>query len=130
MLEKLAGADTAANAMKWGASLAADIKTGPYSTLRDTWVEGVDVGDAVGSAGRWASDANGFVCSYVLQGGVTAVQGKDLSGAYYEGAVPIFSEQIAKGGYRLATWLNMIAAAEGKDELAAAEDLHLRGREL
>jgi hypothetical protein len=57
----------------------------------------------------WVREANAFVCSDVLSSGVAAVEGADLSSAYYTAAVPIFEEQIARAGYRLAAWLDLIA---------------------
>jgi hypothetical protein len=53
----------------------------------------------------WATDANAFVCSYVLNPDPT---GQELSGAYYTGAAPIVEQQLAKGGIRLAAYLNTI----------------------
>lgn len=49
------------------------------------------------------------MCSTVLKGGVNAVSGKELDGSYYSTAIPVIELQIAKAGYRLAAWLNLIA---------------------
>lgn len=57
----------------------------------------------------WVQEANSFVCSTVLKDGVSYLEGTDLSGAYYDAALPVFEEQIARAGYRLAAWLNLIA---------------------
>jgi hypothetical protein len=51
------------------------------------------------------------VCSTVLSGGVSAVENKDLSGAYTTTANPVVKLQIAKQGYRLAKYLDAIVAA-------------------
>jgi len=56
----------------------------------------------------WAQDANAFNCQYVLKADET---NQELDGAYYTGAVPIIELQLAKGGYRLAAWINALAAA-------------------
>ena len=56
----------------------------------------------------WAQDANSINCQYVLKDDKT---NQELSGAYYTGAKPIIEQQIAKGGYRLGTWINNLAAA-------------------
>jgi hypothetical protein len=69
----------------------------------------MDVSDPQSSAMIWATDANAYVCSTVMPNGVSAVEGVDLSGAYYTATLPIVQEQIAKAGYRLAAWLNLIA---------------------
>jgi hypothetical protein len=62
----------------------------------------------------WAGDANKFVCAYALKDDVEGVQGVDLSGDYYEGAVPVIDEMIFKAGRRLGAWLNALAAQEAK----------------
>jgi hypothetical protein len=60
---------------------------------------------------EWASEANAHVCDYVLKDDVQGVEGQDLSGDYYEGAVPIVNDMIGKAGVRLAAWVNALAAA-------------------
>lgn len=59
----------------------------------------------------WASEANALVCNTVLKGVVSAVKGKELDGKYYEAASPVFELQVAGAAYRLAKWLDLIAAA-------------------
>lgn len=61
--------------------------------------------DATECALEWASEANEYVCSYVL---AHDVHGQDLAGKYYEGAVPIINDMIGKAGRRLAAWVNAI----------------------
>lgn len=58
---------------------------------------------------HWATDSNAYVCSTVIPNGVSAVESTDLSGAYYKKAIPVIELQVAKAGYRLAAWLNLIA---------------------
>ena len=41
---------------------------------------------------------------------VAGVEGKDLAEGYYDGAVPIVEDLIAKAGRRLAAWINALAA--------------------
>ncbi|KAK5937863.1 hypothetical protein PMZ80_009992 [Knufia obscura] len=72
-------------------------------------VDHVCVHDAVECALRWASEANAYVCSYVMKGGLEDLESKDLGEEYFEGAVPIIEEMIVKGGRRLARWLMMVA---------------------
>ncbi|KAJ7031941.1 S1/P1 nuclease [Mycena alexandri] len=51
----------------------------------------------------WAVDSNKVDCFSFQTGGT------DLcTSGYYTGAVPIIEIQIAKGGYRLAAWLNVL----------------------
>lgn len=74
----------------------------------------------------WAGEANKEVCAYVLKDDVEGVENQDLSGEYYDGAVPIVEELIAKAGYRLGAWLNALAEASQAGE---GEAKH-RGEEL
>jgi hypothetical protein len=60
---------------------------------------------------KWATEANAYVCSTVLKGGISAVYDKDLSGTYTTTATPVVKLQIAKQGYRLAKYLDAIFAA-------------------
>lgn len=71
----------------------------------------------------WAGDANKFVCEYVLKDDVQGVEGIDLAGDYYEGAVPVIEEMIAKAGRRLGAWLNALAAQKvGRDGTSRQEE--------
>ena len=56
----------------------------------------------------WATDANAYVCTDVIPDGVDAVEGQDLSGDYYTDHNHAVRIQIARAGYRLAAWLNLI----------------------
>lgn len=44
-----------------------------------------------------------------MPNGISAVENTDLSGSYYNSAIPVIELQIAKAGYRLAAWLDLIA---------------------
>lgn len=53
----------------------------------------------------WAQDSNSFDCSLVF----SYTTGSDLcTSSYYTNAVPVIETQIAKQGYRLAAWLNVL----------------------
>ncbi|KAJ6616388.1 S1/P1 nuclease [Mycena sp. CBHHK59/15] len=53
----------------------------------------------------WAQDANKFDCSFVFN----FKTGTDLcTSSYYTNVVPLIETQIAKSGYRLAAWLNVL----------------------
>jgi hypothetical protein len=69
-----------------------------------------DVQNAQGCALGWAAEANKWVCDYVLKDDVGGVEGQDLSGDYYVGAVPVVEDLIGKAGRRLAAWINALAA--------------------
>ena len=93
----------------------------------DVGGECIDTGNAQKCALEWATEANAFVCSYVLKD-VGASKGpdgcetccewdwqgpEDLSQEYYEGAVPIVEQQVAKAGWRLGQWVNALAEQRG-----------------
>lgn len=46
----------------------------------------------------------------VLPQGKDGVVDQELGGEYYENAVPVVESQVAKAGYRLAAWLDLIVA--------------------
>lgn len=48
----------------------------------------------------WAQEANAFVCTAVLPKGIQGLVGRDLSGTYFEDAVPVVELQVAKAGLR------------------------------
>ncbi|OCL12051.1 nuclease S1 [Glonium stellatum] len=109
MLEKLVGGYTLTYASSWAANLTKEIKSGTYKSQKDSWLSGIDLSDPITTSMGWATDSNAFVCSTVFKGGVSAVSGMELDGSYYSTAVPVIELQIAKAGYRLAAWLNLIA---------------------
>jgi hypothetical protein len=109
IIETLAGGSTLAIAQTFATTLTTAIKTGTYSSVKASWLTGMTLSDPVKSSMVWATEANAYVCSNVLAKGLTYVEGTDLSGAYYTAAAPIAQIQIARAGYRLAAWLNLIA---------------------
>jgi hypothetical protein len=44
----------------------------------------------------------------VIPEGLEAIRGLELNGSYYEHAGPVVAIQVARGGYRLAAWLDKI----------------------
>ncbi|EMD35713.1 hypothetical protein CERSUDRAFT_52687 [Gelatoporia subvermispora B] len=53
----------------------------------------------------WARESNAFDCTVVFD----FTSGEDLCvGAYFDSAVPVIDLQLAKQGFRLAAWLNVI----------------------
>ncbi|KAJ6258909.1 hypothetical protein Dda_5804 [Drechslerella dactyloides] len=88
---------------------------GMYALDRPRWRACLDVTSVQECAVIWASDANKYVCSYVL---ASPVEGKELGGPYADGAVPIIERMVAAAGYRLAGWLNTIVTGrDGLDEV-------------
>ncbi|RAL64302.1 hypothetical protein DID88_002194 [Monilinia fructigena] len=108
--EQYVGGYSLADAKSWAATLTTAIKTGNYSSLKAGWTEDIDIHDPITSSLAWASDTNAYVCSTVLKDGVADVKTGDLStNGYYTAAIPVVKLQIAKAGYRLAAWLDLIA---------------------
>lgn len=133
MPEELVGGYTLSDAKVWAAYLTTEIKTGKWESSKDSWVHGLDISDAKGSAMLWATDANKYVCSHVIPNGQSAVRSGDLYPTYYNSATPIIELQIAKGGYRLAHWLNAIAAGQSVPKMGLKpreENEDVFGRDL
>ncbi|MCJ1249657.1 hypothetical protein MMC30_006883 [Trapelia coarctata] len=100
-------ADEKEDAMKWAEQLSGAATQADNTTLDEC----TDIQDAEGCALVWATEANTYVCSYVLKDDVEGVKGKNLAGEYYDGAVPIIDHLVGKAGLRLAGWINALAAA-------------------
>ncbi|KAI0469495.1 nuclease S1 precursor [Xylaria cf. heliscus] len=112
--ESISGGSSLATAKTWATTLTTAINTGEYKSQASSWLTGLSVATAASrqaTALQWASEANAYVCSTVLSGGLSAVEDKELSGAYTTTASPVVKLQIAKQGYRLAKYLDAIVAA-------------------
>lgn len=108
MPEKLVGGDSLADAQSWATTLVAKITSGGYELEAPSWVQGDNISDAIASATKWAADANALVCTVVIPDGASALQTGDLYPTYYNSVIDTIELQIAKGGFRLANWLNSI----------------------
>ncbi|KAE8350005.1 nuclease S1 [Aspergillus coremiiformis] len=109
MPENAAGGYGLSVARSYAALLTRRIRSGEYSSKRRSWTSGIDINDPVATSMVWADDANSFVCSTVLDDGLAYIKSTDLSGKYYDKSQPVLEELIAKAGYRLAAWLDLIA---------------------
>ncbi|KAI9736404.1 MAG: hypothetical protein M1818_006137 [Claussenomyces sp. TS43310] len=112
MPEKHVGGYALTDAQTWAANLTAAITRGVYASEAPSWLEGVDISDSVSTSMIWATEANKYVCSTVLPDGAASLTGKELDGDYYKSAVPIIDLQIARAGYRLAAWMDLIATGQ------------------
>ncbi|CAL5873920.1 uncharacterized protein PFLUO_LOCUS8204 [Penicillium psychrofluorescens] len=112
MPEQLIGGDSLSDAQSWAKTLTTEINSGNYKSQAASWIEGDSTSDTVSTATRWASDANAFVCSVVMPNGAAALETGDLYPTYYNSAIGTIELQIAKGGYRLGNWLNMVYTSE------------------
>ncbi|KAK8204990.1 S1/P1 nuclease [Phyllosticta capitalensis] len=112
MPEQLVGGSSLSDAQTWAENLTTEIKSGSYASSAPSWLDGMDVDDVESSAMVWATETNKFVCSTVMPDGREAVETGDLSGDYYESSIGVIEERIARAGYRLAAWLDLIATGE------------------
>ena len=108
MVEKDAGGYSQADITAFSNKLIAAINTGAYASQKASWISCTNIKTASNCALAWAQDANAINCQYVLK---TDETNKELDGSYYTGAKPYIELQLAKGGYRLGTWINNLAAA-------------------
>jgi hypothetical protein len=133
--EKLVGGSALSDASTWADELIQEIDSGSYKSVAASWIAGDDPDAAVDSAMTWATDANAFVCTVVMPDGVAALQEGDLYPTYYNSVTPTIELQIAKGGYRLANWLNLlystkVAKVKRDGVLVSKKDVDLSGREF
>ncbi|KAL9597154.1 MAG: hypothetical protein Q9219_005320 [cf. Caloplaca sp. 3 TL-2023] len=108
MVEKDAGGYGSAVVTSFANKLIGAIDSGAYASQKASWISCSNIKTASACALSWAQDANKINCAYVLKVDET---NQELDGAYYTGAKPYIEQQIAKGGYRLGTWINNLAAA-------------------
>ncbi|KAL8931838.1 MAG: hypothetical protein Q9211_006699, partial [Gyalolechia sp. 1 TL-2023] len=108
MVEKDAGGYGSAVITSFANQLITAIDSGAYASQKAAWISCSNVNTASACALNWAQDANRINCAYVLK---VDQANQELSGSYYTGAQPYIEAQIAKGGYRLGTWINNLAAA-------------------
>ncbi|KAI0473671.1 nuclease s1 [Xylariaceae sp. FL0804] len=136
MPEKLVGGYALTDAQSWANDLISSIDSGDYKSLAADWIDGDDISDAITTATRWAADANAYVCTVVMPDGQAALEdADDLYPDYYNSAIGTIELQIAKAGYRLANWLDMIytqnVAKRSVEERALDEEpADLSGREF
>ncbi|CAK7202508.1 hypothetical protein SEUCBS139899_005231 [Sporothrix eucalyptigena] len=100
--------------------LVADIRSGKYQTESKSWLDGIKLDDVEGTALIWARESNAYVCTHVLPQGPKAIVGQELGDSYYDDAAPVVEIQVARAGFRLAAWLDLLAAkiaANKVDEL-------------
>ncbi|EKV11886.1 Nuclease PA3, putative [Penicillium digitatum] len=126
MPAQLIGGDSLADAQGWAESLVDEITSGTYKKQARNWIQGDTISDTVTTATRWASDANALVCTVVMPDGAAALQTGDLYPTYYNSAIGTIELQVAKGGYRLANWLNLIY----EQRIAAKQRLGKFNKEL
>ena len=134
MPEQLRGGYSLSDAKIWADNLTEEINSGSYESEKASWISGLDISDAKTTAMSWATDANKYVCSIVMPNGAKPLESGDLYPTYYNGAIDTVELQIAKAGYRLAAWLDAIAATQSNSTRRALPGrrvhLDLSGRDL
>lgn len=120
-----------AAAEKWATQLAVEITDGKFAEEKEAWLKDLDFDDAIETAMAWSKECNALVCSHgklhmknpmygfvvysyllaVFPEGPKAIVGQELGGEYFEKAGPVIEKQVARAGYRMAAWLDSIAAA-------------------
>ncbi|KAI0476185.1 putative nuclease S1 precursor [Xylariaceae sp. FL0804] len=108
-------------AHKWAANLTEEIKSGKYQVPSKSWTDGMILENPIETSMIWARESNSYVCSHVLPEGPDAIVGQELSGEYFERAAPVIEAQVAKAGYRLASWLDLIVEKVSDADHAAGE---------
>ncbi|KDQ19758.1 hypothetical protein BOTBODRAFT_27185 [Botryobasidium botryosum FD-172 SS1] len=101
--EKYIGGNTEAYAESWAKQIVTKLESGgAYAASLPSWVACADPSTAQTCSVSWASDANAFVCSVVLQQDPT---GQELSGDYYNAAIGVVEMQLAKGVPKMIFYL-------------------------
>ncbi|KXN87540.1 Nuclease S1 [Leucoagaricus sp. SymC.cos] len=123
MINKLVAANYSNSVTTWANTLATRIKSGSYKSEASSWISCSsttttasitrDISKLLSKRAItplqcpliWARDSNKLDCSTVFD----FTSGQDLcTSSYYTNAVPVIETQIAKQGYRLAAWLNVL----------------------
>ncbi|KAL2180971.1 phospholipase C/P1 nuclease domain-containing protein [Thermothelomyces heterothallicus CBS 202.75] len=108
-------------AKRWADELTREINEGKYASERISWLRSANLSDPVATALAWATEANSYVCTTVLPDGPDAIRDQELGSDYYQAAAPVIEVQVARAGYRLAAWLDLIVTslktASGSEDL-------------
>ncbi|KAH6854991.1 phospholipase C/P1 nuclease domain-containing protein [Chaetomium sp. MPI-CAGE-AT-0009] len=105
-------------AKRWADELTREINDGKYASERIDWLRSANLSDPVATAMAWASEANAHVCTTVLPEGPDAIRDQELGSEYYEAAAPVIEVQVARAGYRLAAWLDLIVSSLKTESLS------------
>ncbi|KAI9163289.1 Nuclease S1 [Paramyrothecium foliicola] len=97
-------------AERWANELSVEITDGKFADEKDVWLKGLNFEDPIETAMIWSRECNALVCTHVFPEGPHAIAGQELGGAYFQKAGPVIERQVARAGYRMAAWLDHIAA--------------------
>ncbi|KAL1836489.1 hypothetical protein VTJ49DRAFT_5078 [Mycothermus thermophilus] len=104
-------------ARRWADELAREIREGKYAAVAGEWLRSANFSDPHSTAMAWAGESNAIVCSHVFTSDPEDMHDQELGGEYYEKAAPVVELQVARAGYRLAAWLDMIV-----EDILGSED--------
>lgn len=106
-IQDVFGNYTVEKAMHWAHDISREIDedVGSYHDLAKAWRSCQDIQNSETCALLWASESNKLSCDYVFAKDPT---NKEIRDDFYPDWVPTLQRQIAKGGVRLAAWLNVI----------------------
>ncbi|KAF8807636.1 nuclease Le1 [Phlegmacium glaucopus] len=126
MITKLLSTQYGNSVNTWANTLVARIQTGEYKSLAAPWISCSstttpaarrsledDIAGMLDSRSItplacplvWAQESNAFDCTVIFN----FTTGQDLcTSSYFTQAVPVIESQIAKQGFRLAAWLNVL----------------------
>jgi len=111
-------------AHRWANQLVVEMTDGKYAERKDAWLKDLDFSDSVATAMAWSKECNTLVCTHVFPEGPAAIAGQELSGDYFTKAAPVIEEQIARAGYRMAAWLDAIAAEYQQNALQPIDNAY------
>ncbi|TCD69568.1 hypothetical protein EIP91_006990 [Steccherinum ochraceum] len=130
MVERHADLSHGGTAQTYASDLITSIKSGSFKSLTSSWLSCTSTSEPVENRKRsassieddiagvtgatitplecplvWARESNAFDCSVVFDFST----GEDLcTGTYFNNAIPVIDLQLAKQGFRLAAWLNVL----------------------
>ena len=107
-------------AKDWAMYLANRTNNDPeWQSASKQWLSTLDIKDPKGTAISWWKEAHHLVCTAVMPDGLKKLQeAHNLYPDYYNDNINLLEVQIAKGGRRLAAWLDAIALhVEHKEDL-------------
>ncbi|EKM49558.1 uncharacterized protein PHACADRAFT_131239 [Phanerochaete carnosa HHB-10118-sp] len=134
MLTKNVDANHGSSATTYASYLVGEIQSGSYQSLASSWLSCTSITEPVNNKRHtpsiesdirnlltvrakdttitplecplvWARDANAYDCTVVFP---FSKDEDACTGTYYTNAIPVIDLQLAKQGYRLAAWLNVI----------------------
>ncbi|GJN67486.1 nuclease S1 [Purpureocillium lilacinum] len=105
-------------AQRWANQLAVEITDGKFTEEKEAWLKDLDFDKPIDTAMAWSREANALVCTHVLPEGPEAIVGKELGGEYFTKAGPVIEKQVARAGFRMAAWLDIIADKYQADGVA------------